>query len=206
MTRNSPLQTVLGVGSVAPHRWCGLVYLQHKALSCIRQATSFRQHLLGINSACLQHYQTLLHEMYVSSLHHRHASDPRLLMRASRTRYGTRPRAAPILGGLPDGPRGGDVAQNNYHQGSNGHHHRQRGHILERTALARLAADEAYMQRRRTNVQNFGSTWLKPPGLPKTLHQMREEMREQEEHQEAMRREQLAQEACRGRGRSGRRG
>lgn len=60
--------------------------------------------------------------------------------------------------------------------------------------LARLAADEAYMQRRRTNVQNFGSTWLKPPGLPKTLHQMREEKREQEEHQEAMRREQLAQE------------
>ncbi|KAJ4154151.1 hypothetical protein LMH87_010612 [Akanthomyces muscarius] len=78
--------------------------------------------------------------------------------------------------------------------GSNGHHQRQRGHILERTALARLAADEAYMQRRRTNVQNFGSTWLKPPGLPKTLHQMREEKREQEEHQEAMRREQLAQE------------
>ncbi len=50
------------------------------------------------------------------------------------------------------------------------------------------------MQRRRTNVQNYGSTWLKPPGLPKTLHQMREEKREQEEHQEAMRREQLAQE------------
>jgi hypothetical protein len=44
------------------------------------------------------------------------------------------------------------------------------------------------------NVQNFGSTWLKPPGVPKTLHQMREEKREQEEHQEAMRREQLAQE------------
>ena len=44
------------------------------------------------------------------------------------------------------------------------------------------------------NIQNFGSTWLKPPGIPKTLHQMREEKREQEEHQEAMRREQLAQE------------
>ncbi|OAR01212.1 hypothetical protein LLEC1_00162 [Akanthomyces lecanii] len=101
---------------------------------------------------------------------------------------------APLLGGLPDGPRGSDMAHNNHHQGSNGHHQRQRGHILERTALARLAADEAYMQRRRTNAQNFGSTWLKPPGLPKTLHQMREEKREQEEHQEAMRREQLAQE------------
>lgn len=50
------------------------------------------------------------------------------------------------------------------------------------------------MDRRRLNVQNFGSTWLKPPGVPKTLHQIREERREQEEHAEAMRREQLAQE------------
>lgn len=73
-------------------------------------------------------------------------------------------------------------------------HARSRGHALERTALARLAADEQYMHRRRLNVQNFGSGWLKPPGVPKTLHQMREEKREQEEHQEALRREQLAQE------------
>ena len=51
---------------------------------------------------------------------------------------------------------------------------------MERTALARLAADEQYMHRRRLNVQNFGSGWLKPPGVPKTLHQMREEKREQE--------------------------
>lgn len=50
------------------------------------------------------------------------------------------------------------------------------------------------MHRRRINVQNFGSGWLRPPGVPKTLHQMREERREQEEHQEALRREQLAQE------------
>lgn len=50
------------------------------------------------------------------------------------------------------------------------------------------------MHRRRLNVQNFGSGWLKPPGVPKTLHQLREEKREQEEHQESLRREQLAQE------------
>jgi hypothetical protein len=50
------------------------------------------------------------------------------------------------------------------------------------------------MARRKMNVANFGSHWLKPPGVPKTLHQMREEKREQDEHQEAMRREQLAQE------------
>ncbi|KAK7427560.1 hypothetical protein QQZ08_006003 [Neonectria magnoliae] len=85
------------------------------------------------------------------------------------------------------------------HQDPHAQHHasnqsRQRGHALERSVLARLAADEQYMQRRRLNVQNYGSGWLKPPGVPKTLHQMREEKREQEEHQEAMRREQLAQE------------
>lgn len=50
------------------------------------------------------------------------------------------------------------------------------------------------MHRRRIHVQNYGSGWLRPPGIAKTLHQMREEKREQEEHQEAMRREQLAQE------------
>lgn len=50
------------------------------------------------------------------------------------------------------------------------------------------------MERRRANVGNLGSTWLKPPGVAKTLFQMREERREQEEHAEAMRREMLAQE------------
>lgn len=50
------------------------------------------------------------------------------------------------------------------------------------------------MERRRIHVQNFGSGWLKPAGVAKTLHQMREERREQEEHQEALRREALAQE------------
>ncbi|KAK0387988.1 hypothetical protein NLU13_4232 [Sarocladium strictum] len=82
--------------------------------------------------------------------------------------------------------------------GQHGAHTRQqqRDHhkLLERTALARLGADEVYMHRRRLNIQNFGSGWLKPPGIPKTLHQLREEKREQEEHQEALRREQLQQE------------
>ncbi|KAI8283170.1 hypothetical protein K4K59_007785 [Colletotrichum sp. SAR11_240] len=66
--------------------------------------------------------------------------------------------------------------------------------LIERSALARLRADEQYMDRRRLNVRNFGSGWLKPPGIPKTLHQMREEEKEQKEHAEAMRREALVQE------------
>lgn len=54
--------------------------------------------------------------------------------------------------------------------------------------------DERNILRRKLNVANFGSHWLKPPGVAKTLHQMREEKREQEEHAEAVRREALAQE------------
>ncbi|KHN98244.1 Anaphase-promoting complex, subunit 15/MND2 [Metarhizium album ARSEF 1941] len=84
----------------------------------------------------------------------------------------------------------GDSLQHNHSSGQS----RPRGHVVERTALARLAASEQLMHRRRIQVQNFGSGWLRPPGVPKTLHQMREEKREQEEHHEAMRREQLAQE------------
>ncbi|KAJ4261469.1 hypothetical protein NW762_006894 [Fusarium torreyae] len=96
---------------------------------------------------------------------------------------------------IPPGPLddfGGDSHNHQQQHGAN--QARQRTKLIERSALARLAADEQYMQRRRLNVQNYGSGWLKPPGVPKTLHQMREEKREQEEHQEAMRREQLAQE------------
>lgn len=47
------------------------------------------------------------------------------------------------------------------------------------------------MERRRANVSNYGSAWLKPPGVPKTLFQMREERREAEEQAEALRREQM---------------
>ncbi|TEA17793.1 hypothetical protein C8034_v012216 [Colletotrichum sidae] len=88
--------------------------------------------------------------------------------------------------------------QRNSHDNSNSHQHassRRAGQLLiERSALARLRADELTLDRRRLNVQNFGSTWLKPPAVPKTLHQMREEKKEQEEHAEAMRREALVHE------------
>ncbi|KAK3371717.1 hypothetical protein B0T24DRAFT_334800 [Lasiosphaeria ovina] len=60
--------------------------------------------------------------------------------------------------------------------------------------LGRLRADEIYMERCRANVSNLGSTWLKPPGVTKTLFQLREERREAEEHAEAVRREMLAAE------------
>ncbi|KAI1825093.1 Apc15p protein-domain-containing protein [Xylaria intraflava] len=83
------------------------------------------------------------------------------------------------------------TSHGNHHQGA---HHRRAAHLIDRSPLARLRADEQNIERRRLNVTDFGCAWLKPPGLPKTLHQLREERREAEEHQEALRREQLAQE------------
>ncbi|KAK0639292.1 Apc15p protein-domain-containing protein [Cercophora newfieldiana] len=66
--------------------------------------------------------------------------------------------------------------------------------IIDRSFLGRLRDEERTNDRRRANVANLGQTWLKPPGVTKTLFQMREERREAEEHAEAMRREMLAQE------------
>ncbi|KAG4444268.1 hypothetical protein IFR05_000243 [Cadophora sp. M221] len=74
-------------------------------------------------------------------------------------------------------------------------HQPSRRHLPpHRTPLSRLRHDEEYMERRKLNIQNYGSGWIKPPGIQKSLHQQREEKREMEEHQEALRREALAQE------------
>ncbi|CAN8103395.1 unnamed protein product [Discula destructiva] len=82
------------------------------------------------------------------------------------------------------------ASHHNQHQHQ--HHPRDRDArraLLARTPLARLRHDEAVMDRRRANVANYGTQWLKPPGVAKTLFQLREERREAEEHAEAMRRE-----------------
>ncbi|KAK4122903.1 hypothetical protein N657DRAFT_656947 [Parathielavia appendiculata] len=81
-------------------------------------------------------------------------------------------------------------------QGPNAHHQSPSAtaQIIDRSLLGRLHAEEQLMERRRAAVTNLGSTWLKPPGVTKTLFQMREERREAEEHAEALRREMLAQE------------
>lgn len=92
-----------------------------------------------------------------------------------------------------------------HHDGGAPHHHnhnhpsrdpRDRNHrraLVERTALAHLRHDEQVMDRRRENVAGYGSAWLKPAGVPKTLFQLREERRELEEQAEAHRREALLQ-------------
>lgn len=104
-------------------------------------------------------------------------------------------------GGRPSSSHGHDGAP--HHHNHHNHHHQQhprdprdRSHrraLVERTALARLRHDEQVMDRRRANVAGYGSAWLKPAGVPKTLFQLREERRELEEQAEAHRREALLQ-------------
>ncbi|KAI9650972.1 hypothetical protein NHQ30_001009 [Ciborinia camelliae] len=91
-------------------------------------------------------------------------------------------------------PTGSSFDHSAPHVMSNQNHSSRRQQASNRTPLARLRLDEEYIERRKQNVQNWGSSWIKPPGVSKSLHQLREEKREMEEHQEALRREQLAQE------------
>ncbi|KAH8593198.1 Apc15p protein-domain-containing protein [Bisporella sp. PMI_857] len=70
----------------------------------------------------------------------------------------------------------------------------RRHHVSHRTPLTRLCHDEEYLLRRKLNIKDYGNSWIRPPGIPKSLFQLREEKRELEEHQEALRREALAQE------------
>ncbi|KAK2072947.1 hypothetical protein P8C59_007265 [Phyllachora maydis] len=88
----------------------------------------------------------------------------------------------------PDGAQAGPTA------GASARPRAVQAAIIDRSAPGRMRADETFAERRRLHVSNMGSTWLKPPGVAKTLFQLREERREAEEHAEAVRREQLHQE------------
>lgn len=58
-----------------------------------------------------------------------------------------------------------------------------------KSPLAMLAADEAAIAQRKAAVRNFGSHWIRPPGVPKTLQAMTEEALEREEQAELERQE-----------------
>ncbi|KAI9684651.1 MAG: hypothetical protein M1829_000024 [Trizodia sp. TS-e1964] len=53
------------------------------------------------------------------------------------------------------------------------------------TSITRLRAEEIFIRGRVQNIQNFGSTWIRPPGVTKTLQLMRDEAAEREELQAA---------------------
>ncbi|TQS35666.1 hypothetical protein Golomagni_03907 [Golovinomyces magnicellulatus] len=75
------------------------------------------------------------------------------------------------------------------------HHNQNRSqNPAYRSPLTNLRLDEESIRNRKKNITDYGAMWLKPPGVPKSLQQLREEEREMREHQETLRREQLAQE------------
>ncbi|TKX27545.1 Apc15p-like protein [Elsinoe australis] len=57
--------------------------------------------------------------------------------------------------------------------------------------LAVLKADEDAIRKRKENIARFGSTWIKPPGVLKTLQAETEERAEREEQEMLARREQM---------------
>lgn len=126
------------------------------------------------------------HNLWYSSRNHPSSIPPHLLNSPHD------PTSSAHDGSLGHNSLGGQN-QHPHHHHHHHHHPRDRDHrrmLVERTPLSRLRQDELLMERRRQNVSNYGSSWLKPPGVPKTLFQMREERREAEEHAEQVRREQ----------------
>jgi len=64
-------------------------------------------------------------------------------------------------------------------------------HGAARNPLAQLKADEEAIRKRKDNIARFGSTWIKPPGISKTLQAETEERLEREEQEVLARREQM---------------
>ncbi|KAG9236925.1 Apc15p protein-domain-containing protein [Amylocarpus encephaloides] len=101
----------------------------------------------------------------------------------------------PASSDFPNTPHHHEPGPDPLSQGQNAQAHAHtRQHSNTRHPLLRLRLDEEYVERRKQNIQNYGNSWIKPPGIPKSLYQLREEKREMEEHQEALRREALAAE------------
>ncbi|KAI7696782.1 asparaginase-domain-containing protein [Hortaea werneckii] len=65
----------------------------------------------------------------------------------------------------------------------------ERKHHAARSPLALLAADEAAISHRKSSIRNFGSYWIRPPGITKTLQAMNEEEAERIEQEEMARQE-----------------
>ncbi|KAK5137940.1 hypothetical protein LTR04_004413, partial [Oleoguttula sp. CCFEE 6159] len=69
---------------------------------------------------------------------------------------------------------------------------RTQQHSLDslRTPHAQLAFDESAITHRKANIRRYGSTWLRPPGVSKTLQTLHDEAAEREEQEAQARREQ----------------
>ncbi|KAL9601663.1 MAG: hypothetical protein Q9219_002383 [cf. Caloplaca sp. 3 TL-2023] len=54
---------------------------------------------------------------------------------------------------------------------------------VESTLLTNLRADELAVENRKAHIRRFGATWLRPPGVPKTLQGIADERAEREEQE-----------------------
>ena len=59
------------------------------------------------------------------------------------------------------------------------------------STIAALKNDEALIEQRKIAIARFGATWIKPPGVSKTLQAETEEKQEREEQEILARREQM---------------
>lgn len=78
-----------------------------------------------------------------------------------------------------------------HHSNPHHHNHHQHGRSATSQLLAALAQDENTIEQRKQNVRRFGSGWIRPAGVAKTLQATRDEELEKEEQEMLARREQI---------------
>ncbi|KAH7411633.1 Apc15p protein-domain-containing protein [Phaeosphaeria sp. MPI-PUGE-AT-0046c] len=78
-----------------------------------------------------------------------------------------------------------------HHGNPHQHNHHQHGRSATSQLLAALSHDENTIEQRKQNVRRFGSGWIRPAGVAKTLQATRDEELEKEEQEMLARREQV---------------
>ncbi|KAI9762985.1 MAG: hypothetical protein M4579_000048 [Chaenotheca gracillima] len=120
------------------------------------------------------------------------SSLPLLTPQDAQTLSYTFPNQLPSsLNGLPS-----ESTSRHNNNGNNGQHNqshqRQHHHPVappRPNPLAQLRADENFIKQRKLNIQRFGATWIRPPGVTKTYQMAMDETAEREEAERLAERE-----------------
>ncbi|KAI9813985.1 MAG: hypothetical protein M1827_003449 [Pycnora praestabilis] len=88
-----------------------------------------------------------------------------------------------------------DPSQPPHQQSHQNHTNRRHPLTPHHTPLAQLLTSETHIATRKLHIQRFGSTWIRPPGVPKTYQAMMDEAAEREEQEMVAQRELAAFEA-----------
>ncbi|KAF2397228.1 hypothetical protein EJ06DRAFT_559341 [Trichodelitschia bisporula] len=113
--------------------------------------------------------------------------NPPTTTRATATENGTNP--------LPNPPQGQNrrlsaaPAQQSRNPGAENEHHHPYIPLAQRDTHGQLRRDEETIDQRKSSVRNFGSHWIRPPAITRTLQQIRDDDAETHEREEAERRE-----------------